>query len=94
MRWVSKNYPVDDQNTYAMFASSLLHTASGQINLVAIGSSGEMFLDNDLTMTGILLESESNQEDHHDKFNRVDLLVIGMPKVVSRWWVPYSPHVC
>ncbi len=42
----------DDTNTYATFASSLLHTAGGQINLVAVGSSGEVLLQPDLTLIG------------------------------------------
>ncbi len=48
-------FPVqfDEQNSYAMFAASLLNAASGQINLIAVGSDGELFLDNDLTITGI-----------------------------------------
>ena len=47
-------YPVqfDDQNIYATFATSLLHTAGGQISLVAVGSAGEVMMNNDLTMTG------------------------------------------
>lgn len=42
----------DDSNTYATFATSLLHTAGGQINLAAMGSAGEVLLNDDLTMTG------------------------------------------
>ena len=42
----------DDTNTYAAFASSLLHTAGGQISLVAIGSAGEVLMNPDLTLTG------------------------------------------
>jgi filamentous hemagglutinin family protein len=42
----------DDQNIYATFATSLLKTTGGQLNLAAVGSSGEVLLNNDLTMTG------------------------------------------
>jgi len=42
----------DDTNTYATFASSLFHTAGGQISLVAVGSSGEVLMNPDLTLTG------------------------------------------
>jgi filamentous hemagglutinin family protein len=42
----------DDTNTYATFASSLLHTTGGQISLVAVGSSGEVSWNPDLTLTG------------------------------------------
>ncbi len=42
----------DDTNTYATFASSLLHTTGGQISLVAIGSAGEVLMNEDLAMTG------------------------------------------
>ncbi len=42
----------DDQNIYATFATSLLKTTGGTLNLAAVGSSGEVLLNNDLTMTG------------------------------------------
>jgi filamentous hemagglutinin family protein len=42
----------DDTNAYATFASSLLHTTGGQISLVAVGSSGEVSWNPDLTLTG------------------------------------------
>jgi filamentous hemagglutinin family protein len=42
----------DDSNTYATFATSLLKTTSGTLHLVAVGSSGEVLWNNDLTLTG------------------------------------------
>jgi len=43
----------DDNNIYATFTNSLLHTAGGQINLAAMGSSGEVLVNKlDLTLTG------------------------------------------
>ena len=42
----------EDNNSHATFASSLLHTTGSQINLVAIGSAGEVVMNDELTMTG------------------------------------------
>ncbi|MDM8558448.1 hypothetical protein, partial [Candidatus Parabeggiatoa sp. HSG14] len=43
----------DDLNIYAMFATSLLKTTGGTLNLAANGSSGEVIVsNNDLTITG------------------------------------------
>lgn len=43
----------DDLNIYAKFATSLLKTTGGQLNLAAVGSAGEILVNNnDLTLTG------------------------------------------
>ncbi len=42
----------DNLNIYATFAYSLFHTAGGQLNLVAVGSSGEVLMNDNLTLTG------------------------------------------
>jgi filamentous hemagglutinin family protein len=43
----------DNANTYATFASSLLHTTSGPLHLAAVGSTGEVLVNNnDFTLTG------------------------------------------
>jgi filamentous hemagglutinin family protein len=43
----------DDTNTYATFASSLLHTTSGPLHLAAVGSTGEVLVTHhDFTLTG------------------------------------------
>ncbi len=43
----------DDLNIYAMSASSIIQTVGGQLNLAAIGSSGEVIVNNDdLILTG------------------------------------------
>ena len=48
-------FPVqlDSTNSSAIFATSLVHTTGGQLNLVAMGSTGEVLVNNnDLTLTG------------------------------------------
>jgi len=42
----------DNSNTVARFAISFLHTTGGQLSLVAMGSSGEVSLNDDLILTG------------------------------------------